>query len=487
MNSNRSVRRSVARICALVLAVAVIPVQAATVTIINTNAAGIGFNDSSAPAAGAGCNAGETLGQCRLRVFTTAANQWGALLVSNVTIAVNGSMEPLTCSGTSAVLGSAGPTTAHADFANAPRPSVAYVQALANSRAGSDLSAQNDLNARFNVDLDNGTCLTGVSGWWYGTDPDVPVPADRTPLLPVVFHEIGHGVGFVSLYSTASGAPLTSDTPIWGFYLFDTETNKLWKDMTNAERLASSTNDPDLVWTGPLTSAWSPAFLDAAPRAIINAPAGIAGVYEAQTASFGPSVANPVTSNVILADDGTGTTRDGCEAFVNAGAMAGNIALIERGSCNFTVKVKNAQIAGAIGALIFNNAASGLPGMGGTDPTITIPSLGVTQALGNSIVATLPTTVNATLGLDPAGTLSGTQEGCVRMFAPNPLQSGSSVSHFHSDAFPNLLMEPALNRSIFDKVDLTWSLFRDIDWILTPEDVLFLGSFDPSPCQNVQP
>src|SRR5690606_10909375 len=318
----------------------------ANVVIVNVNAAGVGFNDPSAPNPAAGCNVGETLGQCRLRVFNQAAAQWGTLLQSNVTISINGQMTALTCSGTSAVLGSAGPSTAHANFANAPRPNVAYVQALANSWAEADLNGASDLNANFNQNIDNGTCLNGTAGWWYGTDPSVPAPADRTPLLPVVFHEIGHGTGFTSLYSSTNGQPSTgAGTPIWGFYLFDTETNLLWKDMTNAQRQASAINDPDLVWTGPLTNAWSPVYLGPPAKAIINSPGGIAGSYDAQTAEFGAPVTNPTTADVTLVDDGVGTARDGCETpFVNAAAVAGRIALIERGTCTFAAKVKNAQL-----------------------------------------------------------------------------------------------------------------------------------------------
>jgi hypothetical protein len=462
----------------------------ATFVISNANGAGVGFNDPSAPNAAAGCNVGETLGQCRLRVFTVAANQWGQLLDSTVTITVSGQMTPLTCSGTSAVLGSAGPTTIHSGFANAPRSGTFYVQAEANSWAGSDLSAaQPDINANFNVDIDNGTCLTGTPGWWYGTDPSVAVPSGRVPLLPVVFHELGHGLGFVSLYKD-DGTPIsTAAIPIWGYYLYDTSTSKLWKDMTNAERLASSTNDPDLVWTGPRTSKQSTKFLGKPAALIINSPAGIAGTTtNVQTAQFGPSVfQSSVTASVVLANDGTGTTSDACEALTNGAAVSGNIALVDRGTCNFTVKVKNAQNVGAVGVIVANNASTGLPGMGGSDPTITIPSLGITQALGTSIKANLAGGVNATIGVDASAGLSGTNSGCVRMFAPNPLQSGSSVSHFTSDAFPNLLMEPALNTSIFNKVDLTLPLFQDIDWNTQPEDILFIDGFDPSPCSFVQP
>jgi len=68
------------------------------------------------------------------------------------------------------------------------------------------------------------------------------------------------------------------------------------------------------------------------------------------------------------------------------------------------------------------------------------------------------------------------------MFAPSPVFAGSSVSHFHADAFPNLLMEPALNTTIFNKVDLTLPFFADIDWSTNIEDFIFLDGFDPNPC-----
>lgn len=468
---------------------------AATFVINNTNAAGVGFNDASAPNPAAGCNAGETIGACRLRVFTQAANQWGALMQSNVTITMNGAMSAQTCSGTSATLGSTSTNSWHANFTNAPRANTAYAQAEANSLAGVDLSPSvNDMSITFNVSIDAG-CLSGVTGWWYNGDPSVPVPADRTPLLPVVFHEIGHGLGFTSGYaqSGASGTGVSGATPIWGYYLFNMATQKLWKDMTNAERAASGIGDPNLVWTGTLTNKWAPKFLGPPAGVIVNSPAGIAGAYEAQTAEFGANVAsNPVTADVVLVDDGvvgTGTVNDGCETpFVNAAAVAGKIALIDRGVCTFVIKAKNAQLNGAVGVIIANNAASGLPGMGGTDDTITIPALGSTQALGTAIKNALQTgPVNAKLGTNPGAGLSGTNNNCVRMYAPNPYESGSSVSHFSADAFPNLLMEPALNRTIFDKVDLTLPLFRDIGWKANSQDILFLDSFDPNPCAFAQP
>ena len=42
-------------------------------------------------------------------------------------------------------------------------------------------------------------------------------------------------------------------------------------------------------------------------------------------------------------------TNDGCSAFTNAAAVAGKIALIERGTCGFALKARNATDAGAAG------------------------------------------------------------------------------------------------------------------------------------------
>ncbi|MGQ0801894.1 MAG: Ig-like domain-containing protein [Pseudomarimonas sp.] len=55
-------------------------------------------------------------------------------------------------------------------------------------------------------------------------------------------------------------------------------------------------------------------------------------------------------------------------------------------------------------------------------------------------------------------------EGRMRMYAPNPFEGGSSISHFHEDAAPNLLMEPIADANVFTQTDLTDCLFADIGW-----------------------
>jgi hypothetical protein len=69
---------------------------------------------------------------------------------------------------------------------------------------------------------------------------------------------------------------------------------------------------------------------------------------------------------------------------------AGSIVLVDRGFCGFVVKAAVAQAAGA-GAMIVANNAPGAPiTMGGADPNVTIPSVMVSQADGNTIRTGLP-------------------------------------------------------------------------------------------------
>ncbi|MFC1719793.1 M36 family metallopeptidase [Pseudomonadota bacterium] len=105
--------------------------------------------------------------------------------------------------------------------------------------------------------------------------------------------------------------------------------------------------------------------------------------YLAMGAEFGPALnATGVSGQVVVANDGSGTTSDGCQSFSNA---LGKIAFIDRGTCDFVTKVKNAQNGGAIGAIIANNAGDDIITMGGTDGTINIGSVFVGQTDGAAI------------------------------------------------------------------------------------------------------
>ena len=79
------------------------------------------------------------------------------------------------------------------------------------------------------------------------------------------------------------------------------------------------------------------------------------------------------------------TSTSGCEVADFAGFTFGSIALIQRGNCYYSVKATNAQNAGAVGVIIFNEGQPGrtdamLGTLGG--PGIDIPVVGAAYAVG---------------------------------------------------------------------------------------------------------
>jgi hypothetical protein len=113
--------------------------------------------------------------------------------------------------------------------------------------------------------------------------------------------------------------------------------------------------------------------------------AGALGNLAAQPASFAPTVF--ATSGQLVAyQDGTDVSTDGCEAATNASALAGKIALIDRGKCTFVVKVQNATNAGAIGVLVANNVSGPAPYLGANQGTpTTVPTLGISDVDGAAL------------------------------------------------------------------------------------------------------
>jgi|GEM_PF-332912 len=129
----------------------------------------------------------------------------------------------------------------------------------------------------------------------------------------------------------------------------------------------------------------------------VNSPGTIAGGYTTTAAQFGQGSFN-VTGDLVIVDDGSGTPTEGCGALTNAGAINGNIAIVDRGNCEFGLKCLNAQNAGAIAVIVCNNVAGATIAMGpGADgASVTIPAVMITQADCATIRAQIPT-VNVNL------------------------------------------------------------------------------------------
>jgi len=448
---------------------------AATIVIVNNDGAGEGFNDPT-PVAPVGGNPGTTLGQQRLIAFQAAANIWGATLTSTVTIEIRSAFNPLSCDATSAVLGSAGAVWVDYDFPGAPLAGTWFAGAVANKYVGLDETPGTpEINAQFNTNLGAANCLAGRP-FYLGLDGNKGTAID---LVTVLLHEFGHGLGFQTYTSASSGAFFNGIPAVWDHFLRDQTLGKRWIDSTPAERVFSATNNGKLVWIGSHVTTAAPSVLTlGVPQLAVSGPAsgGTAGVYAVGTGAFG-TLTNPgVTADIMPVSNG-GAAGDACGPLsaVDTLAVKGNIALINRGVCAFTVKAVNAQNAGAVGVIIANNAAGAPPpGMGGTDAAIVIPVALITQGDANfirqalvrrsrnksGVLGTLSVNTTRYAGTDPSG--------FVLMYAPQPFSGGSSVSHYDVSATRNLLMEPAINVDLTHSVvlpeDLTFELMKDVGW-----------------------
>lgn len=432
----------------------------ASVVIQNADTGTNGFNDPTA-AAPVGGNSGTTVGQQRMIVFQTAASIWGAALKSGPTITVSANWSStMPCAATSGTLGSAGNSgSIWRDFSGA-MPGFWYGNALANAISNTDRNgATQELNATFNSQVGVGTCLTGAH-WYYGLDNNHG--SDGIDLLTVVLHEFGHGLGFQTYTNTSTGQQAGSQQggffpSIFDNFLFDDPTSKTWAQMTDSERVASATRYGFLLWNGPQVTADVPkAVLATVPRLRITTPPQIAANYQIGQAQFGPLTGSSTPAPVIQT-----IPNDACTAISNS--LTGKIALIDRGTCSFLSKTKNAQNAGALGVIIVDNAPNPTPpGMAGSDNTITIPTVSITQSDGNAIKAQIGGGVNAAILSDKRPF----------MYTPTTVASGSSVSHWDTALTPNQLMEPGisddLSHSVRTPQDLTLSLLRDIGWPINP-------------------
>jgi PA domain len=448
---------------------------AATITIVNGDPAGVGFNDATVVAP-VGGNTGTTLGQQRLNAFQAAANKWGATLTAVPTIRVLATWEALTCTATAAVLGSAGATEVFRDFTGASQAGAWFSKAEASALFGADLDpATADIRARFNINLGNAGCLTGTF-FYLGLDNNHGANVD---LVTVVTHEFAHGLGFQTFTNGSTGAFLAGFPSIWDFFLLDSTNGLTWDQMTNAQRAASSLKSGRLVWTGVNVNDAAPGVLaSGTPALSVTTPASVAGSYQVGTASFGAALTSPgVTAEIMPVVDTAPNLGLACTPLsaANAAAVHDKIALVDRGVCTFNIKAENVQAAGAVAMIVADNVAGAPPpGLGGTDPTVTIPSARITQADGVALKAALATRTRAhsgmfaTLGVNLSILQGADSAGRVLLYAPNPFQSGSSVSHYDISAFPNQLMEPAINGDLTHEVtppqDLTYKLLKDIGW-----------------------
>lgn len=449
-------------------------VHAADFVLVNQDAPGTGLNDLTA-ATPVGGNPGQTLGEQRRLVYQFALEMYGALLNSAVPVRVQASFASLgKNSAGNNILGQAGPTSSYKNFANAPLPDTVYNVALANALRGAKNNlGQDDISSQFTTDID-----IGGQGWYYGLDGRTP--KGQTNFLDVVTHEIGHGLGFTG--DNAASRAVGSPSRVYNRYI-RTAGGLDWSAMNLAQRTAAQTSD-NLVWSGPQVTAEVPLKLQPEIALHISAPAAAAGDNPFATADFGSAASNAAfTGNLVQAtytDAGNVIHSDGCLPITNGAALAGRIALIDRGVCNFSQKTLYAQQAGAVAVIIASNKPDALAPMAAGDANvaaqITIPTVLVTQALGNQLKANLQGLAAAGIGpyadrrlaavLTDGVDANGQAVRRVKLYAPPGFLPGSTISHFDQLTVPTALMAPSASATVIAQadLDLTPALFMDIGW-----------------------
>lgn len=447
-------------------------VQAGDIKVDFFAAPGTGFADPT-PAIPVGGNPGVTVGEQRMYVFLQAAAIWTQALKPTQDIWVAAQFASLGPN----VLGSAGARFIWSNFPGAELPNTWYFDSLADNLTGSDLSPTTyDIQANFSSDFN----------FYLGFDNNDP--PGTSDLLAVVLHELGHGLNFANAVNEVNGAiplPTGATEPfgdIYSQYTMDVTTGKTWNTMTAAERAASAINVRRVSWSGLHVRLAQNKVLERGEPALRLTAGGTTATTMIGTAAFGPPLtATGISGDVVAALDAADavgpSATDGCTQILND--VRGRIALLDRGTCGFVVKVGNAQAAGARAVLIGDNVvALPPPGLGGSDPAITIPSGRISLADATAIRARLAggETVRARLLLDNT-VVAGTDRvrRQVMLAALNPVAPGSSISHFEAVASPNLLMEPAINPDLTSSVtppfDLTLPLLTDLGWFTDRDGV----------------
>jgi hypothetical protein len=441
---------------------------AATLVLLNGNLPGEGFNDPT-PAVPVGGNPGTTLGEQRIHAFQHAAAIWGSRIHSPEPIEVYAAFEPLSCSSSSAVLGTTGTAAVWSDFPGATLPETWYGSALANRLAGFDLDPfYPDIFAFFNSDLGGSGCLDGVS-WYLGLDGNHGAGMD---LVTVFLHELAHGLGFQQFTDLTTGEQLLDQTDAYGRHLLDSSLGKTWDQLSNEERAYSAGNTRRLSWNGPeVTAAAAGILTPGTPFLRVHSPSSLTGDYAVGTATFGPALTPAgVTGELAFGIDAEEEEIDGCTPLLNAGEIGGRIAVVVRGGCDFTVKALHAQQAGAIGLVVIDLVpGSPPPELGGFEPAVTIPAVRVSFADGLTLATAMGSgPVQVTLSVERSVRLGADRQGRVLMNAPDPVLPGVSISHWDPIATPNQLMEPILDadlsHSVREPQDLTVALLRDLGW-----------------------
>lgn len=220
--------------------------SAATFSVVNVDAGTGAFSlNDPTPFTPVGGNNATTLGQARLNVITEAARIWGQRIGSTQTIVVEAQMAAKPCTSTAATLASGGPKTF---FIQNSAPNVLLPAALADALTDSNNNNRNDIVLTVSSTVGSTpSCLNGRT-FYLGFDHANGTNVD---LLSVLLHELGHGLGFLSLTDIAGTSPVAGKFTAFEQFAYSERLGRFWPAMSDAERASASVDTGRLVYNGP--------------------------------------------------------------------------------------------------------------------------------------------------------------------------------------------------------------------------------------------
>lgn len=345
------------------------------------------------------------LGALRRAAFEEAVAVWSATLRSNVPIHVDASFSELPCEAGDISLGRGYPTYA-ARVSSGPLSELWFPIPLAESIEGQNLPvsggpAAPDVKVEFNIGIDEDCTGSGFS-FYYGSGT---APPDQGTSYGLSMHELGHSLGFHSFWDHETNSRLNGRNDPFLIQVWDNVLDRSWATLSDAEIVQSAMRDGFIAWTGQYANRRAQEILGPSPGVAVTSAAEPI-VFLAERGHLGPVIhEDSATGRFVVVDDGSAAPDLGCRPLTNGRDVEGNIAVIRRGDCTAVEKVRNAQSAGAAGAVIINdrNGRNFLAGRLNTD--IVIPSVSLSDtdgALLLDLIANAPTeTPDPDLDPDP--------------------------------------------------------------------------------------
>jgi MYXO-CTERM domain-containing protein len=462
----------------------------ADLSILNTNAPGQGLNDRT-PASPVGLNFGVTRGQQAIIALQYAASIWGATLNSSVPIVIDSAFvtsqeDPrFVCSSTSGILGITG-VASFVSTAQLPVQGASYPVALANALLGEDLTpGEPHIVSRFNASVGTTACLQNQS-FFYGLVGRGA--AGQDDLVSVFLHEFAHGLGFLSAVDPFTGSFGKLAPSVFDLHVWDVAQATTWQSETDTDRQTAAASTNGLSLEGTALAQAVTDFLTFQPTFSVDVP-GVQNPVPFAPAGF--SGAFPVGGVPVVA----AVPLDACNDVTNAPLLAGKLALIERtipdggAPCRFVDKAIRAQDAGAAGVIFFNYQPGAPLVSPSGSPALSIPVGFVSLETGTAILG--QTAVAQVIGTFGQTALRGGVDASgdrVLLYTPSTVVSASSVSHFGTSATPPLLMEPTLQPSVLNQLDLTPALLSDLGWsVVQGLSLVVMKALDPQIYPNQNP